>query len=298
MQKRTPHALRGTLCASLGGVCWGFSGTCGQYLFSRFGVSSLWLTCLRLLAAGAIMVLLALPKHRRAMAAIWRSPREAALLVCYGVLGLLMCQYAYMTAISYSNAATATVLQTLNLVLIMLLTCLRSRRLPRPVELTALVLALAGTFLLATGGDIRHMALSPQGLFWGLAAAVAVVSYVLLPRGLMARWGRAPVTALGMLVGGVAVNLAARSWTMAVQLPLRGWLAAGCIVVLGTIVAFSLIMQGIQDVGPVKASMLAATEPLSATVFSALWLGTAFSLTDLVGFACIISTIFLLAKTD
>ena len=90
----TSHTLRGVVCTALGGVCWGFSGTCGQYLFSRFGVSSLWLTCLRLLAAGAIMVLLALPKHRRAMAAICRSPREAALLVCYGVLGLLMCQYA------------------------------------------------------------------------------------------------------------------------------------------------------------------------------------------------------------
>ena len=103
---------------------------------------------------------------------------------------------------------------------------------------------------------------------------------------------------IGMLTGGIAVNLAARSWTMEVRLPLQGWLAAACIVVLGTIVAFSLIMQGIQDVGPVKASMLAATEPLSATVFSALWLGTAFSWTDLIGFACIISTIFLLAKTD
>ena len=88
MNTTNSRALRGTLCAALGGVCWGFSGTCGQYLFSRFGVSSLWLTCLRLLAAGLIMVLLALPKHHGAMAAIWRSPREAALLVCYGVLGL------------------------------------------------------------------------------------------------------------------------------------------------------------------------------------------------------------------
>ena len=298
MQERTSHALRGTLCAALGGVCWGFSGTCGQYLFSRFGVSSLWLTCLRLLAAGLVMTLLALPKSHDAMRAIWRSPREAALLVCYGVFGLLMCQYAYMTAISWSNAATTTVLQNLGLVIVMGYTCLRSRRLPSWREGAALVLALAGTFLLATGGDIRHMALSPQGLFWGLAAAVAVVSYVLLPRGLMARWGRAPVTALGMLTGGIAVNLAARSWTMEVQLPLQGWLAAACIIILGTIVAFNLIMQGIQDVGPVKASMLAATEPLSATVFSALWLGTAFSVTDLIGFACIVSTIFLLAKTD
>ena len=80
--------------------------------------------------------------------------------------------------------------------------------------------------------------------------------------------------------------------------PALGIQGAAMATVLGTIVAFNLIMQGIQDVGPVKASMLAATEPLSATVFSALWLGTAFSVTDLIGFACIVSTIFLLAKTD
>ena len=79
---------------------------------------------------------------------------------------------------------------------------------------------------------------------------------------------------------------------------MKGLLAAGAIILVGTVMALTLFMQGIADVGPVKASMLAATEPLSATVFSALWLGTAFSWTDLIGFACIISTIFLLAKTD
>ena len=50
--------------------------------------------------------------------------------------------------------------------------------------------------------------------------------------------------------------------------------------------------------GPVKSSMLASTEPLSATVFSAVWLHTAFTIPDLIGFACIIATIFLLAKSD
>lgn len=298
MNETKRHALRGVICAALGGVCWGFSGTCGQYLFSQYGVTSLWLTCLRLLAAGIVMVLAALPRHRQAMRDIWKAPKESALLVCYGIFGLLMCQYAYMTAISWSNAATATVLQTLNLVLIMLLTCLRGHRKPTRIELTALLLALFGTFLLATGGDIRHMSLTPQGLFWGLAAAVAVVSYTMLPRGLMARWGREPITAMAMLIGGIVVNLAARSWRFQVRLPLQGWLAAGCIILLGTVVAFSLIMRGIQEIGPVRTSMLAATEPLSATVFSALWLGTAFHAADLIGFAAIISTIFLLAKSE
>ena len=57
MKERNPHALRGVVCAALGGVCWGFSGTCGQYLFSRFEVSSLWLTCVRLLAGGILLLL-------------------------------------------------------------------------------------------------------------------------------------------------------------------------------------------------------------------------------------------------
>lgn len=296
-QTRT-HQLRGALCTMLGGVCWGFSGTCGQYLFSRYGVSTLWLTCLRLLSGGVIMSLLALVHHRRELRDIWRSPADAGMLVCYGIFGLLMCQYAYMTSISYSNAGTTTVLQTLSLVIIMLLTCLRLRRRPNRVETVALLLAVLGTFLLATGGDPAHMVLSPQGLFWGLATAVAVTVYTLLPRRLLGRWGREVVNGLGMLIGGVIINLAARSWTFQVDLPVRGWLAVIAIVLFGTVLSFTLFMQGIQDVGPVKSSMLAATEPVSATIFSAVWLGTAFSAVDLAGFAAIIATIFLLAKAE
>lgn len=298
MNETKSHLLRGSLCTMLGGVCWGFSGTCGQYLFTRYGVSSLWLTCLRLLSGGVIMLVLAAVRHRRELLRIWRSPADAAMLVGYGVFGLMMCQYAYMTSISYSNAGTTTVLQTLSLVIIMLLTCLRLRRRPNRVETVALVLALLGTFLLATGGDPAHMVLSPQGLFWGLATAVAVTVYTLLPRRLLARWNREAINGWGMLIGGAILNLGARSWTLHTDLPLQGWLAVAAIVLFGTVLSFTLFMQGIQDVGPVKSSMLAATEPVSATVFSAVWLGTAFSAVDLMGFAAIIATIFLLARSE
>lgn len=33
-------AIRGTLCAISGGVCWRFSGTMGQFLFSQKGLTS------------------------------------------------------------------------------------------------------------------------------------------------------------------------------------------------------------------------------------------------------------------
>ena len=292
------HTLRGVLCTTIGGVCWGFSGTCGQYLFSTTDISTLWLTCIRLLTAGTLMLLLALRSHRRRILELLRSPRDLAGVAVFGVFGLAMCQLSYMTAISYSNAATTTVLQNLNLVFIMLLSCLRTRRRPNRAEGVSLALALAGTYILATGGDPRHMVLSGRGLFWGIATAVAVTIYTLLPRRLLPKWGQEVVTGCGMLIGGVVLNLAARSWTLYVPIPGRAWLAIGAIVVLGTVVSFTLFMRGLQDVGAVKSSMLASTEPVSATVFSAVWLGTTFSAPDLIGFACIIATIFLLAKSE
>ena len=249
MKERNPHALRGVACSALGGVCWGFSGT-----------------CVRLLAGGILLTVPAVLRRRESVKGIFRGPKDLLRLICYGICGLLLCQYAYMTAISYSNAATITVLQNLGLLIVMGYTCLRGRRLPSRREGAALVLALAGVYLLATGGDPSHMALSTKGLFWGLAA-VAVALCTLLPQSLLSRWDRDAVIGPGILIGGIFLNLTARSWTFSFSLPFQGWLAVGAVVLLGTAVAFSIIMRGIVDVGPAKASMLASTEPVSATVF-------------------------------
>ena len=69
-------------------------------------------------------------------------------------------------------------------------------------------------------------------------------------------------------------------------------------MIFGTVVAFSFFLKGVRDAGPVRAAMMGVTEPLSAAVFSAAWLGTSFSGAELVGFAAILGTMFLLAKSD
>lgn len=292
------HTLRGVLCTTIGGVFWGVSGACGQYLFDSFNVPAIWLVCVRMLISGVVLTLLTLPKERASLISLFRQPKELARVACFGIFGLMLCQSAYLIAISHSNAGTTTVLQNLNLVFIMLITCVQARKRPNPVQAASLLLALSGTYILATGGDPRHMAISGPGLFWGLLTAAAATIYTLAPRKLIRRWSKELITGVGMLIGGVFINLAARSWTLHVSLPWSGWLAVAAVVVLGSILAFPLFMQGIADVGPVKSSMLAATEPVSATICSALWLHTKFSLPDLIGFVFIIATIFLLARED
>lgn len=120
--------FRGTICTMTGAVLWGFSGACGQYLFTNYQVDSGWLTAVRMLTAGVLLTLFIFVKQRARAVGIWKNRRDAAQVVIFAICGLLFCQYAYLTAISYSNAGTATVLQYLGPVLIMILVCLRMRR--------------------------------------------------------------------------------------------------------------------------------------------------------------------------
>lgn len=92
-KKRT---LRGFLCAALGGVCWGASGTVGQYLFTRQGVDSGWLTVVRMFLAGVVLLGGALVRHRPQLRAIWSDRRDALRLVLFSVGGLMTCQYTYL----------------------------------------------------------------------------------------------------------------------------------------------------------------------------------------------------------
>ena len=80
---------------------------------------------------------------------------------------MLGVQYSYFTSIRYSNSATATVLQNLGIVFIVLYLAVRSKKIPEVREVLAVILALIGTFLLATNGNFHNLSISKAALFWG-----------------------------------------------------------------------------------------------------------------------------------
>lgn len=286
-------AAKGAVLTLTGGSLWGFSGTCGQFLMQTKGLPSDWLVPIRLLTAGGLLLVICWWRTGRKVFDIWKKDWMGILI--FGVFGMSMCQYTYFTAISASNAGTATVLQYIGPVLILVYLSLRHKKLPHPTELLAIALAVLGTFLLATHGNPAAMVLSGEALLWGLLSAVALAVYTVQPGPLLEEYGSPAVTGWGMLVGGVMLCLIFCPWSMAVQID--GQVIAGMttVVILGTVVAFSCYMEGIRCVGPQKGSLYASVEPVSATVFSVIWMHEAFGVMDLIGFACILSTIFLLA---
>lgn len=51
-------------------------------------------------------------------------------------------------------------------------------------------------------------------------------------------------------------------------------------------------------IGPEKATLIGCLEPATATVLSALWLGSSFGAAEISGFALILLTVFLSSKED
>ncbi len=278
----------------LGGCLWGLSGACGQFLFAQKGACSDWLVPIRLLTAGILPVSYYLLRRPGLTRQIWGSRGSTVTLSAYGVLGMMLCQYSYFKAIEYSNAGTATVLQYLSPVLIMLTMCVREKRLPGIVNTAAVLLALCGVFLLATHGQPGRLAISGAALFWGLFSAVTVVLYNLIPRTLMKTYPTPFLLGWAMLIGGALLCLLRRPWLYRPLVDVQTVICLAAIIFLGTIVSFSLYMQGVKLIGPEKASLYACIEPVSAALFSAFWLRVPFGRTDIIGFLCILSTLFLI----
>ena len=284
---------RGIICTLVGGTCWGFSGTCASFLFENYGVQTPWLVCVRQLLAGLLFLIYVLVADRVRLKLLLRSRCDLVQVLVFAVGGLLFNQFAYLGAVNATNPGTATVLQCLQLVLIMGYSCVTAHRVPRKRELAGLVLALFGTYLIATGGNPATLAIPPEGLAFGLAAALGGALLSILPARVLPTYGTPIVTGLGMLVAGTVATLFVHPWAYQVSFDLMGWGAFCGLVVIGSFLAYLLYMQGVSDLGSMRASLLGTVEPISATVTSALLLGVVFAPTDLAGFAAIIAMIFL-----
>jgi len=298
----TKYSKYGALVAIIAAIFWGFSGCCSQYIFENFTVDAAHLTSFRMLSAGTIVVLAGFAagklKGSDDMTVIWKNSADVISLLIFAVFGIMLCQLSYQKAIYWTNSSTATILQYTGPVMIMALTCMMARRLPTRKEVAAIALAMTGTFLLATHGDIYSMVITPRGLFWGLFAAVTMVTYNMLPQKLIRRYGSMCVTGYGMVIGGIVLTLITRAWEAAWPLDIRLWLAFGGVVFFGTVLSFTMFLWGVAQIGPVKASLIASLEPVAATVIMIVWLDADFLFMDLIGFTCIFLTVFLLLKKE
>ncbi len=287
--------LWGVFLALSGGILWGLSGTCGSYLFQYHGVTASWLVPIRLTCAGIILLTVLLLRQGKAVFAIWQDRRDSAELLVFTAFGMTACQFTYFYTIQLSNAGLATVLQYLGPAMVLVYISVRHRHVPERHEVAALICSLIGVFVIATHGDPGTLAISPPALCWGVISAVTLLINTVQPIRLLGKHPAPLILGWAMLLGGVLLSILFRPWAQGVTVTPSLVLALVVIILLGTIFSFTAYMTAVGLIGPSRASLIACIEPVSATILSALLLGTQFLPMDLLGFGLVIATPVILA---
>ena len=285
----------GALMALIPGILWGLSGVFGQYLFQQREISAEWLVTVRLLISGILMLTISFFWSKEKTVAIFHDKKDRKRLILFAIFGMMAVQLTYFVSIAKSNAPTATILQYLFPVLIVIFTAIQSKKLPQKKEAFAIVMALLGTFLLVTHGNPKTLNITTVALIWGLVSAVAMAFYTVYPGSLQLRWGSPVIVGWAMLIGGIVINLYHPFWKFEGQLDLASFLMIVFIVLFATFGSFYAYLVSVTMIGATYASLFACIEPLASAFFSVIGLNLVFNQMDWIGSLLILATMFLLS---
>lgn len=287
--------VKGILLALLAGILWGITGPLGQFLFDEKTITPEWLVTCRLIVSGTVILLGMFVKRRWEIFTIWKDKKDAVHMVIYSVAGMMAVQYSFFVAVEASNGGTATVLQYTNPVMIILYLALFQKVRPKSKEVAAVLLALAGIFLLSTNGNLHTLVITPKGLFMGLLCAVFTCFYSMLPRRLMEKYDEVMVCGWSMFIGGIVLAIWKNPWEVGAGADYQVWGLFGMLVLFGTVIPFIASLKAIMLSDPMYANVLASIEPVVASFLTFLFLGTTFGGFEILGFGCIILTIVMLS---
>lgn len=285
--------LSGTLITLLGAGLWGLNAVVSKYLMSR-GIDTMWMVNFRMITSGLVLLLFAMIRDPRGLFDIWKDKRSVVRLLVIAMFAFGLCQPTYYLSIDYSNAGIASAIQQTAPIFVLVYVILKEQRRPSSAELGALVLVIAGSFLIATHGDVHALAVHPLALLFGLISALLCALYITLPPELIKRYGTFETVGWGLFLGGIFIAPLCRLWNFPEQWD--GAMIAGMafIILPGAAFAFALFLYGTSKVGPVRGGIYNLFEPVVALAASSLWLGQSFHPAEIGGSAAILAGIALL----
>ena len=273
MNKYQKNIFKGTIYSLLSGLIWGICGILGEYFFSHYQVSSGWITSMRLLVAGSFVIVLSSLKLRSQLFEIWKNRNNYLPFLAYAILGIFSVQFFFYLCVEYSNATTATILQFISPVFILIYNRIIYKKKASKKAIFYVLTAMLGVFLMATKGDLSKLSITPLALLTGLLSALGVMFNVILPQRFAKKYGFVPTVGWGMIIAGLFSNFLYPVCKISFQVDAISILICLTIAFLGTAFAFFLSMKAVSLVSPLVVSVVSASEPLSSAILSVLFLG-------------------------
>lgn len=286
--------LSAVLLVLLAGTAWAASGTAAQHFYTQSTHVPIELTQVRLFLSSALFFLLAYWSGglRRGVRSLRRNPRLLGQLALHGILGIMIVQFTYFMGIAEGDAAATTVIGYTSPAMMILYLALRYRRLPSAAETGTVVAAVAGVFLLVTGGDLGRLSVPMACIVWSLISGATFVFAMIYPVRLLRLFDRFFLLAVCMLIGGISLLPVTQViFDVDSFFTAETWLDLLIIIGLGTIVAFFAFNVGLRWLSPEETAITATIEPVASVIFAWLIFDTHFVMMQVVGIVLVIAAI-------
>ena len=285
--------IKGTLITLAGAGLWGLNAVVSKFLMAR-GVDTMWMVNFRMITSGFVLLIFALIKNPHGIFDIWKDRKSVIRLLVIAVFAFGLCQPTYYISIDYSNAGIASAIQQTAPVFVLICVIIKEHRKPASAELAALILVIAGSFLISTHGDIGALAINPVALISGLISALCCALYITLPSDLIKKYGTFETVGWGLFIGGIAIAPFCKLWNFPSVWDATLVWGLVFIILPGAAFAFALFLYGTSIVGPVRGGVYNLFEPVTALAASALWLSQSYHITEICGTAAILAGIAIL----
>ncbi len=276
------------VCAAL---LWGVSGSSAKYLFHS-GVTAFQLVQLRLTIASLGLGLFLAIRNRRLLVI---RRKDIGYFALFGIAGMAAVQFTYLYAISKIQVAAAILLQYLAPSMIVLHSVIFMKETLSRVNLTALIGATVGCYLVVGAYNLDLLGMNLAGIISGLLSAVSFAWYSIHGEYGMRRYSPWTVLFYALVFAAVVWNI--------IHLPLesfmhawapRQWLWILYIGIFGTLLPFGLYLEGINLIRSTRASITATLEPITAGVLSYIFLNESMDAPQLIGAVLVIASVILL----
>ncbi len=286
-----PSTGKGVTACLAGALLWASNGVVSKYLMMG-GLCPFVLAQGRLSFAAVLAflwLLLARPSALRI------RPKDLPGLLLLGTVGMAGVNACYLSAIASIPTAAAILLEYLAPALIALYAWRFMQEQMGVMKLLALLLALAGCFLVVGGYNLDLLTLNLRGVLWGLGAALTFAFYCIYSEYGLRFYSPWTVLCYALVISAVTWNLVLGPG----HLLLLGWDAPSWSLVfysasLGTVVPFGLFAFGIEHLRATRATIISTFEPIAAALIAYLWLGETLEPLQMLGGLAVLAAVVLI----
>jgi len=285
--------MQGYVLITVASILWGTLGILAKLSF-EYGILPETLIALRLaISFATVSVVLAL--FSKGSFKVRKT--DVLLFLIFGVFATALQRISYFYAVDLTTATVAAILFYTYPVFVTISASFYLKEKITSRELLAIILTFSGVALVVRMYDASSLKVNLVGIIFGLLSSLLFTLYFMITKKLRNRYASWTLALYGDGIGLLTLTpVISLSIPQIMIFPLQLWLLIFTIAWIPSLLAYLLYSYALKHVKASKGSILSVMEPLSAALFSTIFIGESLENPQIVGIALALIGVVLLFR--